>query len=182
MVVQRIHGYTCLLPTGQQAGGPKHPGENYGKFLYSSKYAFSIPGTYGFIDSAGNDNMLSFVKNGHVYNRNECSEFRVNDDATVYSKWSPFEGVTVTTLIIPTKDGHIRKHSIESDGEYIAYDCGFQTLNDDGDVSGEKGEKEMILVNPNLNLYDPHLQNMKCVKYRVPKGKSEFETKVIYPR
>ena len=182
MVVQRMHGYTCLLPTGHQGGGTKHPGEKYGKFLYSSKYAFSIPGTYAFIDSAGNDNMLSFVKNGHAYNRNECSEFRVNDDATVYSKWSPFEGVTVTTLIIPTEDGHIRKHTIDSDGEYIAYDCGFQTLSDDGDVSGEKGEKEVILVNPNLNLYEPHLLNMKCVKYTIPKGKSEFETKVVYPR
>lgn len=182
MVVQRINGYTCLLPTGQQGGCLKHSGEKYSKFIYCSKYAFSVPGTYSNKDSAAGDNMLMFEKDGHYFTRNECIDFHVNDDATVFSKWSPFEGVTVSTLIIPTDEGHIRKHTIESDGEYVAYDCGFQTAGKDGDVIGENGEQMALVINPNLNLYEPHILNMKTVKYIVPQGKSEFVTRIVYPQ
>ena len=182
MVVQRMHGYTCLLPTGQQGGGANHSWEKYGKFCYSSKYAFSIAGTYFNKDAAGGDNMLMFEKHGCWFIRRNCTEFCVNDDASVYSKWSPFDGVTVETLIIPTEDGHIRRHTIESDGEYIAYDCGFGLSEDSGDVISEKGEKEEICTCPNLNLYDPHRLNMKAVRYTIPKGESQFETHIVYPR
>lgn len=182
MVVQRINGYTCLLPTGQQGGMANHSWEKYGKFCYSSKYAFSIAGTYVNKDAAGADSMLMFEHRGYYFIRRECSEFRINDDASVYSKWSPFDGVTVETLIIPTDAGHIRKHTIESDAEYTAYDCGFELSADSGDVIGEKGEREEIWTCPNLNLYDPRRLHMKAVRYTVPKGRSEFETKVVYPK
>lgn len=182
MVVQRMNGYTCLLPTGQQGGNANHSWEKYGKFCYSSKYAFSIAGTYFNKDAAGGDNMLMFEKHGYYFIRRDCMEYKVNDDASVYSKWSPFDGVTVETLVIPTDDGHIRRHTIESDGEYIAYDCGFGLFEDSGDVISETGEKEEILTCPNLNLYDPRRLHMKAVKYIIPKGKSQFETRVIYPK
>ena len=181
IVVQRLNGYTCLLPTGQQGGCSNHSWEKYGKFLYSSKYAFSIAGTYFNKDAAGADNMLMFEHRGYYFVRRECSEFCVNDDATVYSKWSPFDGVTVETLIIPTEDGHIRKHSIDSDAEYTAYDCGFQLFEDNGDIEGT-GEKVELWTCPNLNLYDPRRLRMKTIKYTIPKGKSKIETKVIYPK
>ncbi len=180
MVVQRINGYTCLLPTGQDGGMANHSDEKYSKFLYSSKYAFSIAGSYASLEAAGTDNMLAFECKGHYFIRRKCIDYRVNDDASVYSKWSPFDGVTVETLIIPTEYGHIRKHTIESDGEYVAYDCGFQAKGDCGDVEGN-GEKVLIETNPNLNLYDPHMLNMKAVKYRIPQGITTLETKVIYP-
>ena len=126
--------------------------------------------------------MLMFEKHGYYFIRRNCTEFCVNDDASVYSKWSPFDGVTVETLIIPTEDGHIRRHTIESDGEYIAYDSTFQLPGEDGEVKSDKGEAEIIHTCPNLNLYDPRRLNMKAIKYTIPKGKSQFETKVIYPK
>lgn len=180
MVVQRINGYTCLLPTGQDGGVANHSDEKYSKFLYSSKYGFSIAGSYANIAAAGGDNMLMFENKGYYFIRRKCSEFCVNDDASVYSKWSPFDTVTVETLIIPTEYGHLRRHTVMSDGEYIAYDCGFQTLDDSGDIEGN-GEKVSIKTLPNLNLYDPRCQSMKAIKYIISKGETKLETKVIYP-
>ncbi len=180
MVVQRINGYTCILPTGQDGGMANHSDEKYSKFLYSSKYAFSISGSYASLDAAGVDNMLAFECKGHYFIRRKCMDYRVNDDASVYSKWSPFEGVTVETLIIPTEYGHIRKHTVVSDNEYFAYDCGFQAFDDCGDVDGN-GEKILIETMPNLNLYDPRVLKMKSVKYKIPKGTVHLETKVVYP-
>ncbi len=116
----------------------------------------------------------------YYFIRRKCTEFYVNDDASVYSRWSPFEGVSVETTIIPTEDGHIRTHIIEADREYIAYDCGFSLWEEDGDVLGN-GEKVLIKTFPNLNLYDPRPLNIKAIKYRIPIGKTKIETKVIYP-
>ena len=180
MVVQRINGYTCLLPTGQGGAFYSHGGEKYSKFLYSSKYAFSVAGSYASIEGAGGDNMLMFENMGYYFIRRSCMEYKINDDASVYSKWSPFEGVTVETRIIPTDEGHIRRHKIQSDGEYTAYDCGFQLYGDGGEVDGN-GEKVAVNTWPNLNLYNPRRLTMKAVKYTVPKGISEFETKIVYP-
>lgn len=181
MVVQRINGYTCILPTGQDGGTANHSDEKYSKFVYSSKYAFSIPGSYASLDSAGADNMLVFECKGQYFIRRKCIDYRVNDDASVYSKWSPFDGVTVETLIIPTEYGHIRKHTVVSDDEYTAYDCGFQAFGNCGDVNGN-GEKILIETMPNLNLYDPRVLKMKAVKYTIPKGTVQLETKVVYPK
>lgn len=180
MVVQRINGYSCLLPTGQDGGDANHSDEKYSKFLYSSKYAFSIAGSYANKAAAGNDNMLMFECKGHYFIRRKCSSFCVNKDASVYSKWSPFAGVTVETLIIPTEYGHIRKHTVLSEGEYTAYDCGFALWEDSGDIQGG-GEKILLKTLPNLNLYDPRCLLMKAIKYIIPKGKTKIETKVIYP-
>ncbi len=180
MVIQRINGYTCLLPTGQNGGEANHSDEKYSKFLYSSKYAFCIPASYANNAAAGADNMLMFENNGYYFIRRKCTEFYVNDDAIVYSKWSPFKGVSVETTIIPTEDGHKRTHTIESDREYIAYDCGFSLWENSGDVLGD-GEKVLIKTFPNLNLYDPRSLNIKAIKYRIPKGKSKIESKIIYP-
>lgn len=180
MVVQRINGYSCLLPTGQDGGLANHADEKYSKFLYSSKYAFSIAGSYKNIAAAGGDNMLMFEHKGHYFVRRNCIEFYLNDDASVYSKWSPFDGVTVETLIIPTATGHIRRHTVVADDEYIAYDCGFQAFEDSGDVKGD-GEKVSIKTLPNLNLYDPRCLGMKAIKYRINKGETKLETEVIYP-
>ena len=124
--------------------------------------------------------MLMFENNGYYFIRRKCNEFYVNDDASVYSKWSPFEGVSVETTVVPTEYGHIRTHTIEADREYVAYDCGFSLWEESGEVLGN-GEKVLINTFPNLNLYDPRCLNIKAVKYTIPKGKSKIETMIIYP-
>ena len=128
--------------------------------------------------------------------RSICEELRVSE-TEVYSRWIPYEGIQVESRIIPTKDGHIRKHVIISDRECEAYDCGFAV---EIDVEGEKqvqdgkmakvenhysvcavettcGEGEGIIISadPNTNLLHP-MTRIPAVRYPVHVGKMELTT------
>ena len=180
MVIQRMNGYVTALTAGQWAGfEPTHTPEKYSKFAYTSKYAFSTPRSYVKIENAGTDSMLAFVEDDICYVRRKCIEYRINDDKSVYSKWSPCRGITVETTVIPTDDGHIRKHIIESDRDIVAYDCAFATPEKDaGKITGE-GELETIQgINTNLMKAETYT---KAVKYDIKAGKTELVTTVVYP-
>ena len=182
MVIQRINGYVVALTAGQWAKwNPTHCAEKYSKFAYSSKYAFSVPRSVVKIDQAGSDSMLAFSIGEMIYVRRKCDEYRVDSDGCVYSKWSPYKGITVETYITPTADGHIRKHIVECDEECVAYDCGFATESGtDGSISGD-GENIVIKCEANTNLIHPYTK-MSAIKYTFPKGKTTVVTTVVYPK
>lgn len=181
MVIQRINGGVYALTAGQWAGwNPMHVAEKYSKFVYSSKYAFSVPRSYYGIEKAGTDNMLVFVKDNMCYVRRKCIEHRVDDDGSIYSRWSPIEGVSVETVVIPTEDGCIRKHTVLSDKEYVAYDCSFSTCDQTDEVLG-RGELVIINSAPNTNLMNPETR-MKAMKYLIPVGETSLVTEFIYPK
>ena len=143
--------------------------------------------------------MLSFYINGYVYTRRVCEEYKVTD-TEVYSKWIPYEGIVVETRIIPTDSGHLREHTIVSDRDCDAYDCGFAVQID---VDGEKlsqnknsarvenyyafcevvsedniGEGVVINADPNTNLLYP-MTRIPAVCYHIKQGKTVIKTKVI---
>lgn len=180
MVIQRVNGYVTALTAGQWVEwNTAHTAEKYSKFAYSSKYAFSVPRTYCEFAGAGTDSMLAFVKDGMCFVRRKCSEWRIESDGTVYSKWSPYRGVMVETFVTPTDTGHIRKHIIDSAEDCIAYDCAFATPDEVGSISGD-GESVVIDCTPNTNLMSPKTK-MKAVKYNIKEGKNYIETVVEYP-
>lgn len=180
MVIQHFGDNTVALTAGQWAKwNPTHCAEKYSKFAYSSKYAFSVPHSNVGIDKAGTDSMLAFDVDGMILVRRDCEAYGINEDGTVYSKWSPFRGIRVETSIIPTKNGHIRKHVVESEMECIAYDCGFATPQMPvGSVIGN-GETVEVDCEPNTNLMNPYTK-MNAVRYNIQKGITEIETKVVY--
>lgn len=181
MTIQRINGYVVALTSGQEADFfPTHTAEKYFKFAYSTKYAFSVPRTYLKLNEAGTDNMLVFVKDDMCFVRKKCEKHSLCEDGSIVSEWSPFEGVTVQTTLIPTEDGHIRKHIVVCDKACVAYDCGFSTPKEENDVFGD-GE---IVLNDravNTNILNPYTY-MKAVKYNLKKGKNEIITTVVYPK
>lgn len=152
MVIQRVNGYAVVLPVGQWVEfGPIHTAEKYSKFTYSSKYAFSVPRSYHGLENAGTDSMLVFVKEGICFVRRKCRNFEVMQDGQIVSSLSPCDGIEVETTIIPTDNGHVRKHRIECGQDCTAYDCGFSIPFDGDDVSGN-GEVFNIKCTPNTNL------------------------------
>ena len=180
MVLQRVGGYVTAITAGQWAAWePMHVAEKYSKFTYSSRYGFSVPRSYHGLKGAATDNMLTFVKEGFCFVRRKCERVRILEDGTVYSEWSPYNGVKVETSIMPTKTGHIRKHVIYSEEACEVYDCSFATKDDIGTVSGN-GEILVIQVSPNTNLVHNQTQ-IKAVKYSIAKGRNEIETVVEYP-
>lgn len=136
MLMASRKGEIVAYTAGQYSVIPyAHDAEKYEKFAYSSRFAFSVPRSYVNLNDCAPDSMLVFEINNMLHVRRRCIEYRITGEQ-VWAKWSPVEGITVETAIIPCNGGHIRKHKIENrlmglvNGECVpltckAYDCGF---------------------------------------------------------
>ncbi|WP_099469082.1 DUF2264 domain-containing protein [Konateibacter massiliensis] len=125
MLIAAYKGHTTAYTPGKYSPfGHGQTQAKYGKFAYDTKFGFSVAKSSFELHEAAPDSMLAFVINGYVYVRRISESFEVKEDQVI-SRWSPYVGITVETTIIPTEDGHIRKHQIESEIACIAYDCGF---------------------------------------------------------
>ncbi len=98
--------------------------EKYAKFAYNTRFGFCASRSYANLEQAAPDSMLAFEIDEYIFVRRWSDDFTLQDDRCI-SKWSPFAGIQVTTELIPCADGHIRKHSVESNIPCRAYDCGY---------------------------------------------------------
>ncbi len=199
LLSQRTRTDTLLLGGGQGNGpGLAKSAEKYAKFAYSAHFAFSVSRGDRDLVLAAPDSMLCFCIGGHYFSRTVCESFSVTDDKAV-SVWSPFPGVRVTTEIIPSEDGHLRRHTVESSIACCAYDCGFAaplseerndlsvsltqtaaTLRTDAatclaECRGMAGKPGYITPVPNTNLVAQRTV-IPYVCYEIPVGESRFET------
>lgn len=205
MLIRRYENHvTAYAPGKYSPFGLGQTPAKYGKFAYDTRFSISVAKSSCEITEASPDNMLAFYINGYVYVRRICEEFKISENEVI-SKWIPYEGITVETMIIPAGTGHIRKHLIESDRECRAYDCGFAV---EIDVEGEKitcdksmaqvknnycrcqvsmiegdGTGEVIVADPNTNLLHA-MTRIPAICYNIHKGKNEIITEVnaVYSR
>ena len=170
--------------------------EKYGKFVYSTRFGFSASRSYAELAQAAPDSMLAFLIGGQIFVRRHSQSFAVQDGKMV-STWSPFEGITVTTEVEPTEQGHIRRHTVVSDRACTAWDCGFAVAkfapgfasraedrtalaaNDRQrcEVRGEIGAAEIVDAWPNTSLYVTNTA-IPAVKYDIPVGTTTLVTEV----
>ena len=202
MYVRHYGNHTTILAPGVYS--PKGHGQTaakYGKFAYDSKFGFSIAKSCFELHENAPDNMLAFVINGYVYVRRICQESKITE-TEVYSKWSPYPGITVKTTLVPNEEGHIRTHEIISDLECIAYDCGFAVNRGDkrdvdyqdstGDHQAKSenreslcavtclkghGRGEVIYADANTNLLHPKTA-IPAIRYEIKPGEQVIETRV----
>ena len=180
MTMQRIGGYAVALTGGQWANwGMTHTPEKYSKFAYSTRYAFSVSRSIEFMYNASPDSTLAFDIDDRILYRRKCIEHSLGEDGSQYSRWSPCSGVTVETVLIPTDNGHIRRHTVDCAFDCTAYDTTFATpIGGGGEIYG--GEEVILSCEPNSNLIYPKTE-IKAVKYNFKKGVTTVETTVIYP-
>lgn len=183
MTMQRVGGYSVALTGGQWATwNPTHCPEKYSKFAYSSRYAFNVSRSTDSMYNASPDSTLAFDIDSTVFYRKKCIEHSMNEDGSHYSRWSPCRGITVETTLIPISGGHIRRHTVESEFDCIAYDTAFATpLGGGGEIHGVGGEELILACEPNSNLIYPKCE-IKAVKYSFKRGTTTVETTVIYPK
>lgn len=125
MVIQRkAHDVTAYVPGVYYPNTQVHVPEKYSKFAYSTYFGFSVPRSEKRLTEAAPDSMLAFEIHDYIFVRRMIHEYSI-EDHQIRSVWSPFDGITVETRIIPTKQGHLRIHRIESSIVCKAYDCGF---------------------------------------------------------
>lgn len=167
-----------------------HSTEKYSKFVYSNKFAFSVPKSNDGIVEGAYDSTLALSEGDQYYRvRKVCEEYKVFDKY-IYSNWKPWRDVSVKSWIIPLVPYHIRIHKIESarvlnccEGgfsvfrnerekqEKISYENGIASVSKYGisgifDLSG-KGQPMMILPEANTNLLYP--------RTFIPTVKSSYE-------
>ncbi|WP_099467258.1 DUF2264 domain-containing protein [Konateibacter massiliensis] len=197
MLIQHRKGEVSALTAGQYPTVEHtHAPAKYSKFAYSSRLGFSVPRSNLSVEDCAPDSMLAFQCNGMIYVRRKCLEYKVEETA-VYSKWSPVDGITVETTLIPTEKGHIRKHNIKSRFACVAYECGFSypfgnnaAVKVDGHsakiydengyslITSEFGAGKAIRALPNTNLIFP-LTQIPSVVYEIKEGEQEVEAHVM---
>lgn len=170
----------------------------YGKFVYDTCFGFNVAkSSYSVYENAP-DSMLAFEIDGDCHVRRISIDSAIHETDT-WSKWSPYPGITVETIIEPDEKGHTRYHKITSDVECTAYDCGFAVACRDEDkmeseerdnaaaaknvfsrcaVESQSGGTGIVLgTSPNTNvLYRKTV--LPAVKYKIPRGTIEIVTRV----
>jgi len=91
-----------------------HSTEKYSKFVYSNKFAFSVPKSNDGIVEGSYDSTLALSEGDAYYRvRKICEEYKIFEKY-VYSEWKPWKDVRVQSWIIPLIPYHIRIHKIKS--------------------------------------------------------------------
>lgn len=202
MLVQRINGQVYAYVAGRTIPHQHvHTEAKYSKFMYSSRFAFSVPRSMYSIEEAAPDNMLAVVKDGLVFVKGITETLSVSDQE-IQMEWSPCPGVKVKTRLTLLDNGHRREHVISCDAPCLVYDCGAaipdqrqieERLREDrvemlwGDqkeegyqtavISGE-GKAVVIHASPNTNLLWPKTRIPSAV-YELKAGVSRIETEFL---
>ena len=129
MLVQRRHGRVTAYAAGVNEGhGHGQFPEKYAKFAYDTRFGFCASRSREVLHQAAPDSMLAFVIDDNVFVRKVSKSWKI-EKGQVWSQWSPFPGIEVTTTLTPTANGHRRRHQIHSQWACEAYDCGFAIPN-----------------------------------------------------
>lgn len=198
LIIRKPHHVIDYVSGNYQARTQNHLNCKYSKFVYSSKFGFSVPRGNNGLNQAAPDSMLAFDIDGLIFVRMANDEGNVSENGT-WSKWSPIRGIVVETEIILTDTGHIRRHRIYSDYECQAWDCGFavdckKSLSKEVSKKCAKAENEwsmcsvngenascadVLSADPNTNLISSKTV-IPAVCYNIVKGENKFETIVEF--
>lgn len=203
MVVQRGEdNVVALVPGRTGLDDHSHTVEKYCKFAYSSKFGFSVSRSPYTLAQGAPDSMLCF-RVGELFYVKTVAEpgYTVGDMGLTY-RWSPLPGIRVWTRMIPTETGHIREHTVQSNLECTAYDCGFAVNADDRLETGHSavgstaevrcgddfcavsslngdGKGEVLLPDPNTSLMFPKTA-IPMVTYHIRIGVQTLRSQVDY--
>ncbi len=173
-------------------------GAKYLKFAYSTRFGFNLKMGDSYEVEGIVDSMLTFHIGGVLCERRTTLGYELSEDKVIV-RWSPMDGIIVTTESIPDEHGHTRRHMIESAYACTAYDSGFAVASRDEDhcvqstaetsaearndfsvcrvIGGEGCEPMVIIASPNSNvLYNKSV--IPVVKYTIPQGHSEIVTRI----
>lgn len=202
MLIHRLGKDVVAYPAGVcEQYGHGHVPEKYSKFAYSTRFGFSVARSQIVLHENAPDSALAFVLDGddYVFVRKVSLSYEVRNDRVI-STWQPFPGIMVTSVVIPTEDGHRRVHEIESSYGCTVYDCGFSVKKfTDGYEENVEGATAMVRFSdmgcqvlgkgpqakgvviesdPNTNVLYPN-GSIPAVAYRIEKGKKTVvETEV----
>lgn len=171
--------------------------EKYCKFVYSSKYGFSISYSNRSLEQSAPDSTMTFIVNGVLYHKDNPLGTGEIIDNKMHIDWSPCPGISVKTVISVYENYHIREHFIESNIICEAVDAGYAIPLDDENceklceqntamyksnesgckVVSDNGEGLLIAAYPNTNLIC-NQTIIPAVKIKISKGSTHTTTYV----
>lgn len=103
----------------------RHTAEKYGKFVYSTAFAFGVPVGGSDARAGGGDSTLLLSLDGREWRAREEFAPGVKQDGVLHSRWEPWPGVNVETWLAPALPGHVRLHRIRSHRPLTCFEGGF---------------------------------------------------------
>ncbi|WP_086314650.1 hypothetical protein A5821_002235 [Enterococcus sp. 7F3_DIV0205] len=193
LLLQQKSGHHLLgYPAGMMVEGQAHAQAKYSKFVYSTKFGFSVSKAGVCYEEGAFDNMLAVSCDGRYFRtKREVRDYRLTETC-VYQRWSPFKEVLIETEIYPFDQWHLRVHTINTkmpieirEGGFsvpvsgrkskgaVGTDWAFATEGGlTSRIIGIEGYEEALLVTPeaNTSLFFPRT-SLPCLKKVLPIGR-----------
>lgn len=184
---QHVLGY----PAGMLVEGQAHAEAKYSKFVYSTKFGFSVPKASFSYEEGAFDNTLAVSIDGRYFrSKRETTAFELSENR-ISHEWSPFSGVKITTEIYPFGEWHVRVHEINTvhalELREGGFSLGFNGRNFQGEIHGNsafvneggltshiigiEGYEEATIIRPEVNtsLFFSRT-SLPCLKKAIPAG------------
>lgn len=125
MVMMHTKSNVVALSSGQQNYQMRWGAEKYAKFVYSSRYGFSIENDERAYNLGAFDGMIGFSDDGRHYRVRESNETARIAGDKLHAVWRPWADVMVETWLLPANPWHIRVHRITTPRALHATEGGF---------------------------------------------------------
>jgi hypothetical protein len=125
MVATHSPGTITVLASGQHHERMRGAAEKYAKFVYSTRYGFSVEADDRNYDWAALDGMIGFSDDGMHFRMRETVDEALIAGELLYSRWRPWPDVKVETWLVPAGHWHIRLHSIDTPRPLHSTEGGF---------------------------------------------------------
>lgn len=178
-VVQEAPGMV-LQPDGRQVvaltgGTPHRTPDKYNKFAYSTRFGTNVVDGVGRAGAAPDGTLLLSGDGDRFRARRRIAESGT-DRGAVYSRWEPWNDVTVETWLAPAPTWYVRLHRLDAGRELTSGEGGFPVPAAEGHATGAEGatavaaaqtgeslvkgldgdrDGEVLSLNPNTNLLHP---------------------------
>ncbi|MBX8935380.1 DUF2264 domain-containing protein [Enterococcus gilvus] len=179
-------------PAGMMIENQAHAQSKYSKFVYSSRFGFSVPKAGYSYEEGAFDSNLAVSRDGEYYRiKGNVNDFKLTKEA-VYYQWSPFGEVQIETEIYPFGQWHLRVHEIDTaipleirEGGFSVPLSGRKPKGETGSIWAKvseaglisqivavEGYDQALLIQPEVNtsLFFPRT-TLPCLTKKIPAGK-----------
>lgn len=189
---EQVGRHLLGYPAGMMIENQAHAQSKYSKFVYSSRFGFSVPKAVFSYEEGAFDNTLAVSCDGEYYRiKGNVNDFKLTKEA-VYYQWSPFQEVQIETEIYPFGQWHLRVHEIDTaipleirEGAFSVPLSGRKPKGETGSIWAKvseaglssqivavEGYDQALLVQPEVNtsLFFPRT-TLPCLTKKIPVGK-----------
>lgn len=125
MLVRHRPGETVALVSGPANPGIRHGAEKYGKFAYSTRYAFSIEDDLRNPGRAVLDSSPGLIDEDGTSRVRSEAESSLIGDGFLFSRWKPWPDVTIGSWLFWSGLWHVRCHHIQKGRRLSTVEGGF---------------------------------------------------------